>query len=93
MYDHSCLWTLQTKTALSRMSRERENVGAQLTQAEQMKLVAESELVEVRCKTFLATIADHIRCLMHSVVYTLSILPSTSCCSSCKILAYVVIDT
>ena len=29
------------------MSRERETVGAQLTQAEQIKLVAEGELAEV----------------------------------------------
>lgn len=29
------------------MSRERENVSAQLTQAEQVKLVAEGELAEV----------------------------------------------
>ena len=30
------------------MTRERENVSAQLTQAEQVKLVAEGELAEVR---------------------------------------------
>lgn len=30
------------------MTRERENVSAQLVQAEQVKLVAESELAEVR---------------------------------------------
>lgn len=41
-------WDMQTKTALSRMSRDRENVAAQLTQAEQIKLVAEGELAEVR---------------------------------------------
>ncbi len=38
---------MQTKTALSRASRERENVSAQLTQAEQIKIVAEGELAEV----------------------------------------------
>lgn len=35
------------------MSRERENVSAQLNQAEQVKLVAEGELAEVRSITFL----------------------------------------
>ena len=38
---------VQTKTALSRMTREHDNVTAQLTQAEQVKLVAEGELAEV----------------------------------------------
>lgn len=41
------LCAVQTKTALSRMSREREHVSAQLTQAEQVKLVAEGDLAEV----------------------------------------------
>ena len=39
---------VQTKTALSRMTREHDTVTAQLTQAEQVKLVAEGELAEVR---------------------------------------------
>ena len=41
------LCAVQTKTALSRMSREHEHVSAQLTQAEQVKLVAEGDLAEV----------------------------------------------
>ena len=40
------LFAVQTKTALSRMTREHDNVTAQLTQAEQVKLVAEGELAE-----------------------------------------------
>ena len=38
---------MQAKTSLSRMTRERENVNAQLTLSEQTKHVAEDELVEV----------------------------------------------
>lgn len=45
------LFAVQTKTALSRMTREHDNVTAQLTQAEQVKLVAEGELAEVRLFT------------------------------------------
>ena len=44
----ACVLAVQTKTALSRMTRERESAGAQLTQLEQGKLVAEAELAEVR---------------------------------------------
>ena len=40
---------LQTKTALSRMTRERETVSAQLTLSEQSKQVAEGEMLEVQC--------------------------------------------
>ena len=43
---------VQTKTALSRMTREHDNVTAQLTQAEQVKLVAEGELAEVTPCTY-----------------------------------------
>ncbi|DBB10139.1 TPA: hypothetical protein ACH3X3_001723 [Trebouxia sp. C0006] len=39
---------ITTKTALSRMTREHDNVTAQLTQAEQVKLVAEGELAELQ---------------------------------------------
>ncbi len=46
------LCDLQTKTALSRMTREHDNVTAQMTQAEQVKLVAEGELAEVRPCTY-----------------------------------------
>ncbi|KAL0031101.1 hypothetical protein WJX77_003837 [Trebouxia sp. C0004] len=38
---------ITTKTALSRMTREHDHVTAQLTQAEQVKLVAEGELAEL----------------------------------------------
>ena len=44
---HGFLVFTQVKTSLSRMTRERETLSAQLTQADQVKLIAEGELAEV----------------------------------------------